>query len=369
MNFPVRVFLMNIGGEMLTKKIAKASAVAVLASTISIAANARDNIEIVGSSTVFPFATVVAETFGKKTGMATPKIESTGSGGGAKLFCKGTGVGTPDITNASRRMKKSEFDLCAKNGVTDITEVLVGFDGIAIANSRLGANFNAMTRKSLYLGLAAKVPAMATGRSWNGEQLIDNPFKNWSEIDPNLPNVAIKVLGPPPTSGTRDALQELAVEGGCKKFAHMKAMKKTDSKGYKKACRTIREDGAYVEMGENDNLIISKLTNDKNALGVFGFSFLDQNADKVKGADVDGKAITFENIASGAYPVSRPLYFYVKNAHRDAIKGLNEFIAEFTNEDTFGDDGYLVDKGLIPSPADKRAKFRNDGNNATKLSL
>ncbi len=350
-------------------KTIQKSLLALSLSAVVMTVNARDNIEIVGSSTVFPFATVVAETFGKKTGMPTPKIESTGSGGGAKLFCKGAGIETPDITNASRRMKKKEFDLCQKNGVTDITEVLVGFDGIAVANSKAGANFNALTRKDMYLALAAKVPAGAAGRNWNKDELIANPFTHWNQINAALPAAKIKVLGPPPTSGTRDALQELAVEGGCKKFPNMKAMKKTDSKAYKKLCRTIREDGLYVEMGENDNLIISKLVNDPNALGIFGFSFLDQNADKVKGANIDGKAITFENIASGAYPVSRPLYFYVKNAHRGKVKGLNEFIAEFTAESTFGEDGYLVDKGLIPSPADKRAKFRKDGKEANKLSL
>jgi len=353
---------------MLTKKILTTSAV-VAASFLTAPVQARDYIEIVGSSTVFPFATVVAETFGKKTGMPTPKIESTGSGGGMKLFCKGDGIDTPDITNSSRRIKMSEFEQCHKNGVTDITEVLVGFDGIAIANSRIGANFNALTRKSLYLALAAKVPASATGKTWNKEEMIDNPFTNWNEIDSNLPNVAIKVLGPPPTSGTRDALQELAVEGGCKKFPHMKAMKKTNKNEYKKLCRTIREDGKYVEMGENDNLIISKLVNDKNTLGIFGFSFLDQNAEKVKGADIDGSPINFENIASGDYPVSRPLYFYVKNSHRGKIRGMDEFINEFVDEDTFGEEGYLVDKGLIPSPEARRAQFTADGKNATNLKL
>lgn len=354
---------------MLSKKITSVSVVALVATAMTMPTQAREHIEIVGSSTVFPFATVVAETFGKKTGLPTPKIESTGSGGGMKLFCKGNGIETPDITNASRRIKDKEFEKCHANGVTDITEVLVGFDGIAIANSRIGANFNAMTRKSLYLGLAAKVPASATGQTWNEEQMIDNPFTHWNQVDSNLPNVAIKVLGPPPTSGTRDALQELAVEGGCKKFPHMKAMKKTNNKQYKSLCRTIREDGPYVEMGENDNLIISKLVNDKNTLGVFGYSFLDQNADKVKGADVDGSAITFDNIADGSYPVSRPLYFYVKNSHRGKVKGMNEFISEFVDEDTFGEEGYLVDKGLIPTPEAKRAKFASDAKNATNLKL
>lgn len=354
---------------MLNTKLAVLSATTLIVSAVAANVQARNHIEVVGSSTVFPFATVVAETFGKKTGLPTPKIESTGSGGGIKLFCKGDGINTPDITNASRRIKIKEFEKCHKNGVTDITEVLIGFDGIAVANSRIGANFNALTRKSLYLALAAKVPAGATGQTWDMNNLIDNPFTHWNQIDGNLPNVKIKVLGPPPTSGTRDALQELAIEGGCKKFPYMKAMKKNNKKQYKKLCRMVREDGHYVEMGENDNLIIQKLVNDKNALGIFGYSFLEQNADKVKGANIDSSPITFENIASGAYPVSRPLYFYVKNSHRGKVKGIEEFIAEFVDEDTFGEEGYLVDKGLIPSPEAKRAKFTRDAINAIKLKL
>jgi len=326
----------------------------LVASTLSVSVQARDHIEIVGSSTVFPFATVVAETFGKKTGMPTPKIESTGSGGGMKLFCRGSGIETPDITNASRRMKLSEYQDCHKNGVTDITEVLVGYDGIAIANAKSGPNFDALTRKSLYLALAAKVPAGATGQGYNKEQMIDNPFKNWSEIDPKLPNVAIKVLGPPPTSGTRDALQELAIEGGCKKFPHMKAMNKTDKKQYKKLCRTVREDGLYVEMGENDNLIIQKLIANPNAVGVFGFSFLDQNADKIQGASINGKEPTFEAIADSSYPISRPLQFYVKKAHVGKIPGIDGYLAEFTSEKAFGEEGYLSEKGLIPMPTAER---------------
>lgn len=343
------------------KNFIKQGAIVLFLSSAAFAVNARDYIEIVGSSTVFPFATVVAETFANKTGRATPKIESTGSGGGMKLFCAGNGINTPDITNASRRIKMSELKKCHKNGIKDITEVLVGFDGIAIANSREGLNFNAMTRKSLYLGLAAKVPAKS------GSRLIDNPYKNWHEIDRRLPNVAIKVLGPPPTSGTRDALSELAIEGGCKQFAFIKAMKKTNKQYYKQVCRTIREDGAYVEMGENDNLIVQKLRNDKNSLGIFGFSFLDQNAEIVKGADIDGEAINFANIASGDYPISRPLYFYVKNSHRKNVKGLNEFINEFVDEDTLGMEGYLVDKGLIPSPDKMRVKFSRDAKEAVNL--
>ena len=345
---------------MLIKKL---STTALIVASMTTFAQAREHIEIVGSSTVFPFATVVAETFGKKTGMPTPKIESTGSGGGMKLFCKGDGIDTPDITNASRRIKETEFNKCHRNGVTDITEVLVGFDGIAIANSKAGPNYN-FTLREVYLALAHQVPENGTG-----PKLIDNPYTHWNEINKNLPATKIKVLGPPPTSGTRDALQELAVEGGCKTFDFMKAMKKSNKKQYKKLCRTIREDGHFVEMGENDNLIIQKLVNDPNTLGIFGFSFLDQNAEKVKGSKINGNDITFENIAEGLYPVSRPLYFYVKNSHRGKVRGMDEFIKEFVDEDTFGEEGYLVDKGLIPSPEEKREKYSYNAINSVKLKL
>lgn len=329
---------------------------------------ARDYIEVVGSSTVFPFATVVAETFGKRTGLPTPKIESTGSGGGIKLFCKGDNIRTPDIVNVSRRIKAKEYQKCRQNGVTDITEVLVGFDGIVIANSKYSQSFNLRLR-DLYLALAAKVPATAVNSKWDKKEFIKNPFTHWNQINQALPAVKIKVLGPPPTSGTRDALQELAIEGGCKTYAFMATMKNKNHQKYKQLCRTIREDGHFVEMGENDNLIISKLMGDKSAFGIFGFSFLEQNADKVKGLTIDGKAITFDNIASGDYPISRPLYFYIKNSHRHKIKGLNEFIVEFVDEDTFGEEGYLVDKGLIPSSEEKRKQFADDAIQGKNLKL
>ena len=233
----------------------------------------RDTISAVGSSTVFPFATVVAEQFGKTTGKPTPKIESTGSGGGMKLFCAGVGIDTPDITNASRRIKKSEFEMCQKNGVKEITEVLVGYDGIVLANSKKGEQMT-LTRKDIFLALAKEVPA-ADG----SEKLVENPYKTWKDVNPALPAKKIEVLGPPPTSGTRDAFAELAMEGGCKKIDWIKAMKKKDKKAYKSICHSVREDGAYVEAGENDNLIVQKLNKNPNALGVFGFSFLDQNSD------------------------------------------------------------------------------------------
>lgn len=337
---------------------------ALLASVTSTSAFAagRDHIEIVGSSTVYPFATVVAETFGKKTKFKTPKIESTGSGGGLKLFCSGNGINTPDITNASRRIKMSEVKNCAKNGVNNITEVQIGFDGIAIANAKSGPKFN-LSRKDIFLALAKDVPGKKEG------ELIENPYKTWKDVNPDLPAIKIEVLGPPPTSGTRDAFAELAMEGGCKKIDWIKAIKKKDKKKYKSICHTVREDGAYIEAGENDNLIVQKLEKNPEALGVFGFSFLDQNSDKVKGAHVDGVDISFENIADGKYPVSRPLFFYVKNDHVGKVPGIAEYLAEFTAEDTWGDEGYLTEKGLIPLSEEKRKEIADAAKNLTPLKL
>lgn len=328
--------------------------------SVSVFAAARNYIDVVGSSTVYPFSTVVAETFGKKTGMKTPKIESTGSGGGMKLFCAGNGIDTPDITNASRRMKKSELKKCRKNGVTEVIEVQIGYDGIAIANSKARNPYN-LTRKEIFLALAKKIPSGVEG------ELIENPHKNWNDVNSSLPNNKIEVLGPPPTSGTRDAFAELALEGGCKKIAWIKKLKKKNKKQYKSICHSVREDGAYIEAGENDNLIVEKLRANPNALGIFGFSFLDQNSDKVQGAKVDGVDISFESIADGSYPVSRPLYFYVKKSHVGKIPGIKEFIKEFTDEDTWGDEGYLTDKGLIPLSTSERQNMAYSANNLIPL--
>jgi len=320
------------------------------------AAEAREEIRIVGSSTVYPFATVVAEEFGKTTDFKTPVIESTGSGGGFKLFCAGTGVDHPDITNASRRIKKSEVERCAKNGISKITEVQIGFDGIVLANSRAASKVN-LTLRQLWLALAKDVPGA-------GGTPIANLYQKWSDIDPSLPSERIEVLGPPPTSGTRDAFVELAMEGGCKTFPDIKALKKQDKKAYKKLCHTIRKDGAFVEAGENDNLIVQKLEANSKAFGVFGYSFLDQNRDAVQGTTIDGVEPSFDNIASGSYPVSRSLYFYVKQAHVGVIPGMAEYLAKFTDEEALGEFGYLTDKGLIPMPEADRAATR-----AAALSL
>lgn len=323
----------------------------------------RDHIMVVGSSTVFPFSKVVAERFGRKTNFKAPKIEPTGTGGGFKEFCKGVGVAFPDIANASRRIKESEFKDCDVNGVKGIVEVLIGYDGIVLANS-IKAKPMTLELKDIFLGLAKFVPS-PDGK----ETLIENPYITWKDVNPALPATKIEVLGPPPTSGTRDAFVELAMEGGCKTFPWIKAMKGSDKNKYKALCHGIREDGAYVEAGENDNLIVRKLSENPLALGVFGFSFLDQNADKVHAAKIGGHSPTFESISDGSYIVSRPLYFYVKKAHVGVIPGIEEFLAEFTNDRAWGEEGYLTEKGLIPLSDDERAKVGANVKNLVSVSL
>lgn len=322
-------------------------------------ASARDTIKIVGSSTVYPFATVVAETFGKNTDFPTPIVESTGSGGGAKLFCAGIGTAHPDFTNASRRMKKSELETCTKNGV-GVIEVKVGYDGIAFANSVNGPALDVSPRQ-LYLALGKNVPAPD-----GSKKLVPNPYTKWSEIDPSLPDIEIEVLGPPPTSGTRDAFVELVMEQGGESFDFIDAM---DKKAFKAATHPMREDGAFIEAGENDNLIIQKLEQNADAFGIFGYSFLAENEDKVKGATIAGKKPTFDNIANGSYPVSRPLYTYAKKQHIGVIPGMMEYLDEFTAESTWGPNGYLVPKGLIPMPEEERKKFRSNVENQTLLTV
>ena len=323
----------------------------------------RDHIMVVGSSTVFPFSKVVAERFGRKTNFKAPKIEPTGTGGGFKEFCKGVGVAFPDIANASRRIKQSEYKDCDANGVKGIVEVLIGYDGIVLANSIKTKPVN-LELKDVFLALAKFVPS-PDGK----ETLIENPYITWKDVNPALPATKIEVLGPPPTSGTRDAFVELAMEGGCKTFSWIKAMKDTDKNKYKALCHGVREDGAYVEAGENDNLIVRKLSENPQALGIFGFSFLDQNADKVQAAKVGGHSPTFESISDGSYIVSRPLYFYVKKAHVGVIPGIEEFLAEFTNDRAWGEEGYLAEKGLIPLSDDERAKVGANVKNLVSLSL
>jgi phosphate transport system substrate-binding protein len=320
-------------------------------------AAARDQIRIVGSSTVYPFSTAVAEQFGNKYKFPTPVVESTGSGGGIKLFCAGVGEGHPDITNSSRRIKESEVEACAANGVEEITEVKIGFDGIVLANSKDSERVS-LTIPQLWLALAKEVPVDGA--------LKANPYRNWSEIDASLPDARIEVLGPPPTSGTRDAFVELVMLEGCAEFEAVKAL---DEARMGTVCATLREDGGFVEAGENDNLIVQKIEANPDAFGIFGFSFLDQNLDMLQGSVIDGNEPTFENIADGAYPVSRSLFFYVKNAHVDVVAGIKEYVDEFTSEAAAGESGYLADKGLIPLPEEERAAGREQALAFTPLTM
>ncbi len=312
---------------------------------MSAPAIARDYISIVGSSTVYPFATVVAERFGKLTDFNTPKVEATGSGGGLKLFCSGVGVATPDVANSSRRIKYSEYQQCLGNGVTSIVEVLIGYDGIAVANSVDAEQFD-MTSKDLFLALANQVP-----NPDGSETLVENPYSTWAQVNPSLPDIRIEMMGPPPTSGTRDAFVELAMEGGCKQIPFIKALEKQERKA---VCHTMREDGAYVEAGENDNLIVQKLEANPNALGIFGFSFLEQNNDLVQSSLIDGYAAEFDTIADGDYSISRPLYFYVKAQHIGTVPGIKQYLNAFTSEQAWGEEGFLADKGMIPLGKDIR---------------
>jgi phosphate transport system substrate-binding protein len=337
------------------KTLSLAAVAGAMALTVATAAEARDEIRIVGSSTVFPFSTAVAEQFGKTSGFATPVVESTGTGGGFKLFCAGVGVDFPDISNASRAIKDSEIETCAANGVTEITEIKIGFDGIVIANSKAAPEID-LTREQVWLALAKEVPV--------GGVMAANPYVNWSDIDAALPNTKIEVLGPPPTSGTRDAFVELVMDKGCEAFPEIEALE-GDAK--KAACQTIREDGAYIDAGENDNLIVQKLEANPAALGIFGYSFLDQNADKLQASHIEGVDPTFEAIADGSYPVSRSLFFYVKNAHVDVIPGIREFVAEFVSDRASGEDGYLADKGLIPLPEEEHAEILATATNLTPM--
>ncbi len=328
-------------------------------SALSAPASARDEIRIVGSSTVYPFTTAVAEQFGKAGGK-TPVVESTGTGGGLKLFCAGVGVATPDIANASRPMKKAEFEDCQKNGVADIIEIKVGLDGIVLAHAKSAPEFGLMTEE-VFLALAKEI---------HDENLkfIPNPHKTWQNVDPLLPDTKIEVLGPPPTSGTRDAFLELVMEKSAKGFGALREMKDADekdgTKNYEKVWKSIREDGAFIDSGENDNLIVQKLAANPNAVGIFGFSFLEENKDKIKGIHIGGVEPTYENIANGKYPASRALFIYVKKAHIGVIPGMKEFLAEYVSAKAVGEDGYLVKKGMIAMPKEDSEKATK---NATEL--
>jgi phosphate transport system substrate-binding protein len=320
------------------------SALVLAAASMAVAggAEARDQIRIVGSSTVYPFTTTVAEQFGKTSSMKTPVVESTGTGGGMKLFCAGVGESHPDATNASRRMKKNEFDACQRNGVKDIVEINIGFDGLTVAQSKQGTPIK-LSLAQLLLAVAKDVPGP-------DGKLIPNPNKNWSDIDKSLPNIKIEILGPPPTSGTRDSFHELLLEKGAEQIPALAALKKSDSKAFDRVWKTLREDGAYVEAGENDNVIVAKLEANKNAFGVFGFSFLEENTAKLRGVPLNGVAPEFDNITSGKYPGARRMYVYIKKQHIGVVPGLDKFAAEYVSPKALGEDGYLAKKGLVTLP-------------------
>ncbi|SEM08200.1 phosphate ABC transporter substrate-binding protein, PhoT family [Roseovarius azorensis] len=333
----------------LFKTTVSAAALAALAAG---AAHARDEIRIVGSSTVFPYTQAVAEQFSNNTGAPSPIVESTGTGGGMKIFCGGIGESHPDITGASRAMKASEYALCTENGVTDITEAMIGYDGLSIAISRSAPADWDLTLEQVYLALAAEVPGDG---GW-----IANPYKKWSDIDASLPDVEILAYGPPPTSGTRDAFVELAMHAGCEATDFMKALKESDKEAHdaaiKENCSRMRQDGPFVEAGENDNLIVQRLNADANAVGIFGYSFLYENLDTLKPVTIAGVEPSAETIVDFSYPISRPLFFYVKNAHRGVIPNLQEFIEEYMSDDAMEPGGYLTERGMVALPDDLRAK-------------
>jgi phosphate transport system substrate-binding protein len=322
-----------------TSAPANSGAVSESASTGS-----RNVLRIVGSSTVFPFTTAVAESFGARTSFATPVVESTGTGGGMQLFCSGVGVDTPDLTGASRRMTASEFEMCQSNGVREIVELPIGFDGIVIANVSTGPELD-ISRGQIWRALAAQVPG-------DDCAMTDNPYDSWSDIDASLPNLRIEVFGPPPTSGTRDAFVELGLEAGAEEVAA-----ETGCEIPEEAMARIREDGAWIDSGENDNAIVQTLVNTPTAYGVFGYSFLAQNGDRINAARVDGVAPQFDAIASGEYPISRSMFVYAKAQHAGVVPGIQEYLQEFTSDDAWGDFGYLTDRGLIPLPDVRRAEL------------
>jgi phosphate transport system substrate-binding protein len=327
---------------------------AVSAPTI---AQARDQMRVVGSSTVYPFAKAVAERVAQANPkLKAPIIESTGTGGGFKLFCAGIGERFPDLSNASRRIKASEAKQCAANGVTSVTEIQIGVDGLALATAK-GTPIGSLTQRDVYMAIA-KAPF---GKP--------NKAKTWKDVNPKLPAIAIRVYGPPPTSGTRDSLHELMLIPGCNTDKSMADLKKTDESRYAAICTGIREDGAYVEAGENDNLIVQKLAANPNTLGFFGYSFLEENLSKLKGVSINGVRPTYDSIATFQYPGARPMFIYVKNAHVNAVPAIRAFMTEFTKETTIGPKGYLKQVGLVASPTAVRASSRQAASNLTPLNL
>lgn len=342
------------------KRIVFAASVSAMAVTVSVgAAEARDQIRIVGSSTVFPYTQAVAEEFGNITDFAAPVTESTGTGGGMQIFCGGVGVDHPDITGASRAMKQSEYELCVQNGVDSITEVQIGSDGLSIAHSVDGPEMD-LTKAQIFQALAAEVEVDG--------KVVPNPYTRWNEIDPSLPDAEITVFGPPPTSGTRDAFVELVMIEGCAAFPAIQAL---EASRKEEVCQRMRTDGPFIEAGENDNLIVQRLQTDHNALGIFGYSFLYENQDTLKAVAVEGVKPTPETIADESYTVARPLFFYVKNVHRGVIPGLQEFVEEYVSEEAMGPGGYLEERGLIPLDDQRREEVRKaaiEGKNFTRFT-
>jgi phosphate transport system substrate-binding protein len=339
------------------KTFALAAVVAAAVALPGVAqAQGRDQIRVVGSSTVFPFTTAVAEEFGRQGRFRTPVVESTGTGGGMRLFCQGVGVEHPDFTNASRRITRGELESCIRNGV-QVVEIAVGFDGIVVADRIGGVNFS-LTREQIWKALARQVPV-------NGA-LANNPYRTWNQVDPSLPNRRIEVLGPPPTSGTRDSFVELVMDVGCRNIAEIRAI--TDNAARGRACSAIREDGAFIEAGENDNLIVQRLTTSAEAMGVFGFSFYDSNRDKIKSHPIEGIAASLETISASQYPVSRAMFVYMKNNHVGVIPGVLEFAAEYMSDRAAGSDGYLGDRGLVPMPDATRRTLRTNVMNRQVLT-
>ncbi len=329
-----------------------ASSLAIAAvSAGAAAAQSRDAVRVVGSSTVFPYTQAAAEQFANNTGSPSPIVESTGTGGGMQIFCGGIGESHADMTGASRAMTASEFAVCQENGVTDITEALIGYDGLSLAISRSNDFEWDLTLSEVYLALGAQVEV-------DGEW-VDNPFTTWNQINPNFPDVAITVLGPPPTSGTRDAFVELAMHVGCEELPYVQEGG-FDGDWVEENCSRMRTDGPFIEAGENDNLIVQRLNADPNAMGIFGYSYLFENEDVLKGVNIGGVAPSFETIASFDYGVARPLYFYIKNAHRGVIPNLEEFIAEYVSDDALAPGGYLTERGLVPLTDGPRAEMQKN---------
>ncbi len=329
--------------------------IACVLSSAALSAHAAEQIRIVGSSTLYPFTSTVAERFARKTGNPAPIVESTGTGGGIKLFCRGD-EDSPTITNASARMKQAQFQGCVDEGVTHIVEIKVGYDGIVLGESQAN-NFSSLTRREIFLALAARVPSAD-----DESVLVDNPYTHWNQINPSLPNFRIEVIGPPPTSGTRTAFLELVMDAGANSFPTLKSL---DKKQFRPIARKLREDGSYIEAGENDNLIIQKLLANPERLGIFGYSFLDTNRDRVASTDIDGVSPKFDHILSGKYPIARAMYIYVNGDK--ATPAVKAFLKEYTRASTWGVNGYLADKGLIPLGKDEAREYGRAARNLTPL--